>query len=202
MVRILIGAIVGGLIQFIVGAIAWATPLGKLAFKNADLTATTGIHQAMKDNLTPTGTGTYFIPSPETAEGTVMMGQGPVGLIHFNSQGFAAPMDPASLLTGLVLSVVMLFLIGVALSQIDGFTARLRALMLIAAATVLYFIVAMPVFNFYMPWDWWLYLAGECFVALVAGGYVMLRWFMPAVRATVRESALPPENRSDVPPVL
>lgn len=199
MVRILIGATVGGLIQFIIGAIAWATPLAKFALKDVDVAATADMQQAMARNLTPAGTGTYFIPSPETAEGTVMYGSGPVGLIHFNTQGFAAPMDPASLVTGLLLSILMLFLIGVALSQLDTLTARVRALVLIAAATVLYFIVAMPVYNFYMPWAWWIYLAVECFIAFVAGGYVMLRWFMPP---RVTESARPHESLPGEPPEL
>ena len=176
--RILIGAVVGGLVQFIVGAIAWATPLGRLAFSHASDAATADVQAALARNLTPTGTGTYFLPTPDTAEMTTLMGKGPVALIMFNTGGFP-PMNPAALATGLGLSIAMLFLIGLALAPLADFAARMRGLVLIAAATVLYFIVAMPVFNFYMPWDWWTYLAVECFIGLVAGGFVMLRWFMP-----------------------
>lgn len=192
MFKIVIGAVVGGLVQWIIGAIAWATPLGRLAFNQADLPATADLQNAMARTLTPTGTGTYFIPSPETAEGTVMLGKGPVALVMFNASGFP-PMDPAALITGLVLSIFMLFLIGAALSMIDGFERRMRALFLIAAATTLYFIFAIPVFNNYMPWDWWIYLGVECFIALMAGGFVMLRWFMPkpAVAAAPENAPLP-----------
>lgn len=178
MVRIVIGAIVGGLIQFVIGAIAWATPLGRLAFVGASDAAAADLQAALGRNLTPTGTGTYFIPSPETAEGTVMLGQGPVALIHFNTSGFPV-MDPAALVTGLGLSVLMLFLIGIALSMVDGFARRMQALVLIALATTLYFIFALPVFNSYMPWAWWLYLGVTSLIGLTVGGFVMLRWFMP-----------------------
>lgn len=204
MLRLTIGAVVGGLVQFIIGAIAWASPLGKLAFKSADITATAEMQQAMARALTPTGTGTYFIPAPDTAEGTAMLGTGPVGLVHFNTAGFPV-MDPAALIAGLVMSIVMMLLIGVALSQIDSFAGRVRALVLIAVATTLYFILSLPVYNIYMPWAWWSYLAVECFIAFVVGGFVMLKWFMPAVAVTPRaapETALPPESRSDAPPVI
>jgi hypothetical protein len=189
--RLLIGSLLGGLLQFIIGAIAWATPLGRLAFGHADEAATADLQQALARTLSPTGTGTYFIPSPETAEGTVMLGKGPVALVMFNANGFP-PMDPAALVTGLVLSVAMLFLTGAALSLIDGFAKRFQALLLIAAATTLYFIFAIPVFNFYMPWAWWIYLGVECFIAFVAGGYVLLRWFMPKpVAVTAPENGTP-----------
>ena len=204
MVRIFIGAAVGGLIQFIIGAIAWATPLGRLAFSQADLPATEAIQQVLRSTLTATGTGTYFIPSPETARGTELLGAGPVALIHFNANGFP-PMDPAALVTGLMLSILMLFLIGVALSLIDGFARRAQALMLIGVATTLYFVFTLPVYNPYMPWNWWVFLGTECLIAFVVGGLVMIRWFMPhrpeAYRAEP-ESAPPPGTPRDATPVL
>ena len=204
MVRIFIGAIAGGLVQFIIGAIAWATPLGRLAFKEANLAATADVQASMARTLTPTGSGTYFIPSPETAEGTVMLGNGPVALIHFNTNGFP-PMDPVALLTGLVMSIVTMFLIGVALSLIDDYARRVQALVLIGVATTLYFIFSLPVYNHYMPWAWWIYLGVECLIAFVVGGFVMLKWFMPRLPVAHRaasESAPPPESRSDAPPAL
>lgn len=190
MFKILIGAVVGGLVQFIIGAIAWATPLGRLAFGQADVAATADLQTALARTLSPTGSGTYFIPSPETAEGTVMLGKGPVALVMFNTSGFP-PMDPAALITGLILSIVMLFLVGVALSMIDGFARRMQALVLIGVATVLYFILALPVYNSYMPWAWWIYLGVECFIAFAVGGFVMLKWFMPKVGATPASEPLP-----------
>jgi hypothetical protein len=182
--RILIGSILGGIIQFIIGAIAWASPLGRLAFNHATDAQAADLQAALARNLTQTGTGTYFIPSPETAEGTVLLGKGPVALIMFSATG-SSPMDPTALLTGLGMSIIMMLLIGSALSMIDGYAKRMRALFLIAAATVMYFIFGLPVFNFYMPWDWWTYLGVESFIGLMAGGWVMIRFFMPKEEAVI-----------------
>lgn len=178
MIRIFIGSIVAGVIQFIIGAIAWATPLGKLAFTSLGGPETADLQGAMARTLAPTGTGTYFIPSPETPEGTVLLGKGPVALVHFNTHGFP-PMDPTSLLIGLMLSVVMMLLVGIALSHVRESAARMRVMLLFAVATVLYFVVAMPVYNPYMPWGWWAYLAVADFIAFTVGAFVLLR-FIPA----------------------
>jgi hypothetical protein len=191
MIRIFIGSIVAGLIQFIVGALAWATPLGRMAFTQANGPATADLQAALARNLTTTGTGTYFIPSPETAEGTVLLGKGPVALIHFNTSGFA-PMVPGALLTGLIMSVATMLLVGVALSYVRA-EKRLPVMLLFAVATVSYFVASLPVYNFYMPWGWWAYLAVESFIAFTLGAFVLLTFFMPkedAAPAPVTETTL------------
>ncbi len=177
MIRIVLGSIVAGLIQFLVGALAWATPLGRLAFTRAGAPATADLQQALARTLTETGTGTYFIPQPDTPGGTVLLGRGPVALIHFNTDGFA-PMMPGALLTGLVMSIATMFLIGVALSFVRA-DRRIAVLLLFAVATVGYFIASLPVYNFYMPWNWWMYLAVEEFIAFTLGAVVMVRFFIP-----------------------
>ena len=182
MLRILIGSVLGGIVQWIVGAIFWATPLGKLAFRGLGDGQTADLQASMARTLTQTGTGTYFIPSPETAQGGVLLGRGPVGLVFFNTDGFAA-MDWSALFTGLVMSIVMLLLVGVALSLVDGTANRLRVLLLFAAAAILYFILAVPVYNYYLPWGWWVYLAISDFAALMAGGFILVKWFVPAAPA-------------------
>jgi hypothetical protein len=178
MIRVFIGAIVAGLVQFIVGAIAWATPLGKLAFNALGDGPTADLQAALGRTLNATGSGTYFIPSPETAAGTVMLGNGPVALIHFNTHGFP-PMSVTALVSGLILSIVMMWFVGSALAYVRDFATRFKVMMLFATGTVMYFLLAMPVFNEYLPWDWWIYLAATDFLAFVAGAYVMIRWFMP-----------------------
>ncbi len=202
MFRILIGSLLGGLVQFIVGAIAWVSPLGSLAYVGTSDAVAADLQAAMARTLTPTGTGTYFIPSPETAEGTVMLGKGPVALVMFNASGHPV-MDPAALVTGLIMSIVTLFLIGIALSGLPNFAARMRALVLVAAAFTLYFVLALPVYNIYMPWAWWIFLAAECFVAVLAGGFVMLRWFMPAAASApvVVEQPQEPARSVEIPTV-
>lgn len=182
MVRLMIGSVLGGLAQFFVGFFFWATPLGKIAFSVAGDAQNADVQAALARNLGGLGAGTYFVPWPDTPAGTVMMGKGPVALIHFSPAG-QAPMDTGALVAGLVLSIVTIFLIGLALlrvaDRVTDFAARLRVLLLFAAAATLYFIIAQPVFNSYMPWGYWIYLAVADFIGLVVGGLVLIRWFLP-----------------------
>jgi hypothetical protein len=182
MVRILIGSIAGGFAQWIIGAIFWGTPLGKIAFRVASDPANAAVQQALAQNLTPTGTGTYYVPWPDTAQGTVLHGHGPVALIHFNTSGFPV-MDSSALIEGLILSIVSILLIGLALhaigSRVQDFASRAKLVILFSVAATLYFTIGEPVFNYYMPWGYFLYLALSQVLGLVAGGLVLVRWFMP-----------------------
>lgn len=182
MVRILIGSVVGGLAQWIVGALFWATPFSRIAFHVADDTANAGVQQALAQYLTPTGTGTYYVPWPDTSQGTVLHGHGPVALIHFNTSGFPL-MDSTSLIEGLVLSIVSIVLIGLALhaigDRVQDFASRAKLVVFVSVAATLYFTIGQPVFNYYMPWGYFLYLALSQVLGLVAGGLVLVRWFMP-----------------------
>jgi hypothetical protein len=191
MVRILIGSIVGGLAQWIIGAIFWATPLARIAFRVADDTANAGVQQALSQYLTPTGTGTYYVPWPDTAQGTVLHGHGPVALIHFNIAGFPV-MDSSSLIEGLILSIVSILLIGLALhavgSRVEDFASRAKLVILFAVSATLYFTLGQPVFNYYLPWGYFLYLASSQLLGLAAGGLVLIRWFMPRPAAASVET--------------
>ena len=178
MIRIVIGAVIAGIVQFIIGAVAWATPIGQLAFTALDDTKTAEVQAALAAGLTQTGTGTYFIPSPETAIGTTMLGKGPVALVMFNSHGFP-PMEGSALITGFILSIVTMLLVGFAVKGLPDFASRMRVMLLFAVATVIYFAFALPVYNFYMPWAWWIFLGVEEFLAFAVGAFVMIKWFMP-----------------------
>ncbi len=179
MIRIVIGSIFAGLIQFVIGAIAWVSPLGKLAFVSLGDAPTAEVQGALAHTLSATGTGTYFVPSPETAAGTQMLGHGPVALIHFNASGFPAAMNPASLAVGLAMSIIMMMLVGIAVSRLPDFASRLRTVLLFAVAMVMYFVFTLPIYNFYMPWAWWIFLGVQEFVAFTGGAFVLVRWFMP-----------------------
>lgn len=191
MVRILIGSIVGGLAQWIVGAIFWGTPLSKLAFHVAPDPANANVQLALAQNLAPTGTGTYYVPWPDSAAGTVLHGKGPVALIHFNMSGFPL-MSGTALIEGLILSIVSILLIGLALHAIGGrvqdFASRAKLVILFALAATLYFTLGQPVFNYYMPWGYFIYLALSQVLGLVAGGLVLVRWFMPNAVAASSET--------------
>lgn len=182
MIRIAIGSVLGGLAQFFVGFLFWATPLSRLAFSVAADPQNAAIQQALAQNLTATGSGTYYVPWPDTPQGTTLHGQGPVALIHFNTAGFPL-METGALIGGLILSIVSILLIGMALyavsSRVNDFLTRAKIVIFFSAATVLYFTVAMPMYNFYMPWAWWIYSALSQLAGMVVGGLVLARWFVP-----------------------
>jgi hypothetical protein len=186
MVRILIGSILGGLAQWIVGALFWATPFSKLAFHVAGDMQNAAVQQSLAQNLTPTGTGTYYIPWPDTAQGTVLHGKGPVAMIHFNISGFPV-MSGSSLLAGLILSIVTMLLIGLALHVVAGrvqdFASRVKLVVLFSVAATLYFTLGEPVFNYYLPWGYFIYLALSQVLGMIVGGLVIVRWFMPGAIA-------------------
>jgi len=191
MVRILIGSIVGGLAQWVVGAIFWGTPLGKIAFHVVDDPKNAAVQQALAANLSEAGTGTYYVPWPDTAQGTVLHGKGPVALIHFNTAGFPV-MDGTSLVSGLVLSILTILLIGLALhaiaDRVQDFATRARLVILFATAATLYFTVSQPIFNYSLPWTYFIYMALSQLIGMVAGGLVLVRWFMPKPAQPVTET--------------
>lgn len=187
MFRLIVGSVLGGLAQYIVGFLFWGTPLGRLAYKVAGDAENANVQQALAANLTATGSGAYYVPWPDTAQGTTLHGQGPVAMIHFNINGFPL-MDGSSLVGGLILSIVTVFLLGLALHLIaprTDFATRVKIVVLVTVATALYFTIGQPVFNHFMPWGYFVYLGISEVAGLVAGGLVVA-WFLgraPAAEA-------------------
>jgi hypothetical protein len=181
MIRIVIGSVLGGLVQFFIGFVFWGTPLSRLAFTVAPDAQEAAVQTALAQNLTATGTGTYHIPWPETAQGLILHGRGPVALVFFNSGGFPLA-SPGSLIGGLVLSIVSILLLGLALhtvaARVDDFASRMKIVVFASVAVTLYAILGQPMFNFYMPWGYWVYLAISLIVGFVAGGFVLAKWFV------------------------
>ena len=138
--------------------------------------------------LTESGTGVYIVPSPTTAEGTVLYGRGPVAQVFFNSSGYPVT-DQSALIGGFILSLVVGVLIALALrAAAADFAGRARLVVLFALAAVLWLHIGQPVFN-HAPWGYFLYLAFSDFVGLVAAGLIAARWFMAVPKAEV---TLPP----------
>jgi hypothetical protein len=182
MIRLVIGSILGGIAQWFVGFVFWGTPLSRLAFKVAGDDANAAVQTALAQNLTALGTGTYYVPWPDTPAGTVLHGRGPVALIHFNTGGFST-MDTGALVGGLILSIISVFLIGLILwliaDRVSDFATRAKIVVLATVATTLYFVFGLPVFNYYLPWPYFIYLGVSDLVGLLVGGLVVARWFLP-----------------------
>ena len=186
MFRLLIGSVLGGLAQWFVGFIFWGTPLSAIPFKVTGDAQNAAVQSALAQNLTATGTGTYYVPWPDTPAGTILHGRGPVAMIHFNTSGFGT-METSSIVAGLILSIVSIFLIALALwfiaDRVHDFASRAKIVVLVAVATTLYFIIGEPVYNYYLPWPYFIYLGLSNLLGLIAGGLVLVRWFMPKAPA-------------------
>ncbi|SNS81436.1 hypothetical protein SAMN06295912_11755 [Sphingomonas laterariae] len=179
MIRLVLGAIAGGVAQFIVGFIFWGTPLSRLAYTTAGEAENAAVQAALAQNLA--STGTYVVPWPDTAQGTVLYGRGPIATVHYNVAGFPA-FDSGSLIAGLVLSILTAMLIGLALwsiaTRVTSFAERLKLIALFAGAAVLYLHIGQPIFNHY-GWGYFIYLAIADLAGLIVAGAVIARWFLP-----------------------
>jgi hypothetical protein len=193
MVRIVIGSVVGGLVQFFVGFLFWGTPLSSLVFTRMPDTQVAAVQTALAQNMTATGTGTYYVPWPDTAAGSVLHGRGPVALIFFNTHGFPV-MSTSALIGGLVLSVISMLLIGLALhtvaARVGDFASRMRIVLFASIGVTLYAILGQPTYNFYMPWGYWVYLAISLVVGFAAGGFVLAKWFVPYAAPKAADATL------------
>jgi hypothetical protein len=180
MIRVIVGAAVAAIVMFIIGFIFFG-PLGlnNLASRSLDDVPAATIQQTLAANLP--ATGTYFVPAPEqSAQQTVMYGQGPIATIHYNVGGFAA-MDTTMMIVGLVFNFIVALLIGAALIGIDrrvpDFASRSRVAVIIAVAAAAFAHLGEPIY-YHHDWPHFTYL----FVAdalMVAAAGIVLAWFLP-----------------------
>ena len=188
MIRTVIGGIVAGFILFVIGFVFWATPLNRLAFSNAGAAESAAVQTALAQNLTRSGTGTYQIPNPDTAEGTVLYGKGPVASIHFNTSGF--PVDDMNMIvTGLVFALITGLLLALALAAAGhcSFAALARLVVLYSTAITFWTLLAQPVFG-HFGWGYWIYSFIAETTALIVAGLVVARWFVPYHRVETGET--------------
>jgi len=178
MVRVIIGAAVAAIAMLIVGFLLFATPLNGLGTGNVGNAEAAQLQSALALNLPRTGT--YAVPDPNTAEQTVMYGQGPVATVHYNTGGYAAG-DPAMIVWGIVLNFITALLIGLGLLGIDrrvpDFASRARLIIPLAVAAAAFIRLGEPI---YLRHDWGnaIYSFFGNALALVVGGLVVA-WFIP-----------------------
>ncbi|MEA3029555.1 MAG: hypothetical protein QOG13_880 [Sphingomonadales bacterium] len=185
MVRTFIGGIVGGAILFVTGFIFWATPLGEIPYHHADDTRSAAIQLALNQNLTPTGTGAYIIPSHGTAQGSIAYGQGPIATVYFNTIGYPTE-DMSMLLPGFILALVSGLLMAFGLAAVGGggrsFSSTAQLVVLFSLGFCVWEYLATPVFN-HFGWRYWIYAFTAESVSLILAGLVIARWFLPGAPA-------------------
>ena len=184
--RAIIGGLLGGLAIYLVGFIFWATPLNGLAYSSAGEAQSAAVQLSLAQNLTQSGTGTYIIPNPATASGTILYGQGPIAVVHFNSRGYPVA-DSTQLIVGLGLSLLVGVIIAIALSavgnRVTDFASRAKVAVLYALAITIWTILAQPLFN-HFGWGFWIYSFLVDFIGLSVAGLIVARWFLPRAAAS------------------
>ncbi|PZU09576.1 hypothetical protein [Sphingomonas sp.] len=179
MIRVLIGAIAGGLAMFIVGFLFWATPLNRIGISSATEAQGAAVQLSLAQNLP--ATGYYLIPNPETPNGAVLSGRGPTALVNFNTTGFSSA-DPGAMIAGFVQEVIVSLLIGISLFVVAGrvtdFASRARLVVGFSAAAVLMITTSDPIWM-HGDWRYALYGLVADLAMLCAAGLVIARWFVP-----------------------
>lgn len=197
MLKTLIGSVLGAIVMFVAGFILYATPLYYAAVGDTTDQQQATIQQSLAANLPETGT--YHVPDGSTSASTVMYGQGPVAVIHYNRSGFPTS-DPTMLLGGFIHYLVVALLIGVALAGLkhDGvtFADRLRTSALFAVAIAALLNLGQPIW-YHLGWGHFVFKFIADVIVIVSGSAV-ISWFM---RGSQRMS--PDQyaaDRTDVPP--
>lgn len=180
MIRVIWGSLVAAIAMFIIGFIFYG-PLGlkTLATKSVDDAPALAIQQVLKTNLPRTGT--YLIPNDTRSGGqTAMYGNGPIATVHYNSSGFVAALDPATIGKGFVFNFAIALLIGLALIGIDGrvtdFGSRARVAAIVGIAGSAFIHLAEPLY-YHHDWPHFLYAFIADGLMLAAAG-VIVAWFL------------------------
>lgn len=179
MLRVLIGSLASAVVMFLIGFIAYGTPLMRLGYARTTDAVQIDVQTALK--ALP-GTGTYVIPSGDSAATTAAFANGPVATINYNAGGFAM-VDPQVMLTGFIHMFIVALLLGMTLWGVRGrvpdFASRARLVIGMALVAVVFIDLSEPIW-FHHDWRNALYVAAVNFISLCAAGCILARWFVPA----------------------
>ena len=180
MIRVIWGSFLAAIAMFVIGFVFFG-PLGlnSLATRSVDDAPARAIQQALKANLPQTGT--YMIPNDTRSnEQTSMYGNGPIATVHYNSSGFVAAMDPATIGKGFVFNFAIALLFGLALIGIDGrvtdFGSRARVAAIIGISGSAFIHLGEPLY-YHHDWPHFLYAFVADGLMLAAAG-VIVAWFL------------------------
>jgi hypothetical protein len=179
--RALIGAVAAAIAMFIIGFIFFATPLYKLGTGTLDNSRAAAVQQSLASNIPETGT--YFVPSGDTPEQTVMYGRGPVATVHYNSSGFSVA-DPGVMIGGFVQMLIVALLLAVALYTLSAYVSRLsdqvRIMVLAVLAATIFTRLGEPIW-YHHDWGHAIYLFIAESLSLIVAGFIILK-LLPRTR--------------------
>lgn len=180
MTRSFIGGIVAGLILFAVGYLFWETPLSGIAYKSLPDAQGAAVQNALAQNLTQTGTGTYRIPDPKSQQGALLYARGPIATVDYNTGGFS-PTPTGGLIPGLIVAIGagMLIAFGIgAVAAGRAFADLARLVVLLSLGVSTWIFLSAPIAN-HFAWGFWIYAFLAEAVSFIAAGLAVARWFVP-----------------------
>ncbi len=157
MKNIAIGGLISAIATFMWGFVFWATPISQPSMKHTTSPQNTAIREALKDNLTETGT--YFVPDQmHDMEGFMTQHrEGPLATIHFQKGG-AEAMGAGVMLKGILHMLLVWLFVGwllALLPPLDTYAKRFRTVLLFGVASAVWSTLGMPIWYF-QPWAYWL----------------------------------------------
>jgi hypothetical protein len=175
MARALIGAVAAAFAMFILGFIFFATPLMKLGSATLDNQRAAAVQQALAANLPETAT--YYVPSADTPEQTVMYGRGPIATISYNSSGFPVA-DPSAMIIGFIHMLLVALLMAAGLftltRHVRSFGEQVRLLVLGVVGAAAFMRLGAPIW-YHHDWGHALYMFVADTVSLVVAGLIILK---------------------------
>ncbi len=180
MAKLIIGSLLGAVFMFLMGFLAYGTPLMETGYKSANLEQQLAVQSALKG----LPTGTYTIPDGHSPEGMAAYAAGPIAVVQVNSRGFVA-YDPMVFLSGFVHMAIAAFILGLMLwavrDRVTDVGTRMQLVMLGSLVAVFFTRLGEPIW-FHTDWSNALYVAVIEWISLVGAGYILARWFVPATR--------------------
>jgi hypothetical protein len=188
--RILAGALLAALGQFVWGFVFWTTPLGLATMSHgADPDRT----QAALDELFPAD-GAYFVPDLLGGDGDSDAAKqrwierhrrGPLGMVFIHRRG-ADPMQPLTFVNGFLHMLITCVLIGWLLARaapaLAGWGARVGFVALAGFAATFWTHAGMPIW-FFQPWRYHLLTMLYDLVAWIVAGTILARFAAPPAKA-------------------
>lgn len=186
--RALVGAVAAAIAMFILGFLFFATPLSGIGSRTVEDAPAAQVQASLAQNLP--ATGTYFVPSADTAAQTTLYGRGPIATIHYNSQGFAHD-DAATMIGGFVHMLVVAFLMAAGLGLLSrhvfAFGDRARLLVLGVLAAMIWVHLGRPIW-YHHDWSFAIYSFIADSVSLIVAGLVILK-LLPDTRSEIRRDS-------------
>jgi len=177
MIRLVIGSLVAAVAMFLLGFVAYGTPLIDLGFGKPSQAQSDGLQAA----LAGMESGTYVIPGgPDIAATEAAFLKGPTALVKLHAGG--VPMFDASVMAvGYLHMAISAFLLGLMLwtvrDKVRDFGTRLQLVAVAALVMVVFIHFGEPIW-WHSDWRNAIYVAITEWLSLTIAGWILARWFL------------------------